>query len=565
MRRCTFAVAPRVALAIALIVNQVSVAAAVLLVDPSHPQASDQGPGSADRPLATLKEAMARFQPGDTLRIAPGLYREPIVLPQARRWAGAADSMIEGLGDDPARWPELRGSTVVRGWQAEPAERGLYSVAWTVQPQQAFVDGTPLRQIGGTIFGGYPERAGHPLAELHKANGGIWPGRLPPPNDPRALAVGTFYFDAERGRVWLRCDCADLPERTVELSDRPYLVYGRDVEGVTVRRLRVRHASTSSFDRGEAVMLIGKRLRIEQLDVQQVDAGGIGVKGEDIVVERSRVAFAGQFGLAAKGRRIRVVGNHLHDNNTRGFNKWWEAGGAKLVGGGPYDSEFVGNLVEGNRGDGIWFDYGPANNLVSGNLVRLNSGFGIHYEASFEGRITGNVVALNGQRGIYLPHSSRSLVAGNLVALNGLAGIVVVDEGRRHRTGELDFEPRGNTVCGNLVAWNKGGAIVLPARLLDNLSDANTVVGRGADALFSLGWWPNRWRPTDLSLDEWRALTGQDRQSVALRAAVPDAADAILRAVSVGATPSAVAQRLGLPEKGLQDNCAKIPSEASRP
>jgi len=361
--------------------------------------------------------------------------------------------------------------------------------------------------------------------------------------------------------VWLRCGCDNLPQHVVELSDQPYLIYGHDVEGVTVRRLRIRHASTSTFGRGEAVMLIGRRLRIEQLDVQQVDAGGVGVKGEDIVVEHSQVAFAGQFGVAAKGHRIRVAYNHFHDNNTRGFDKWWEAGGAKLVGEGPYDSEFVGNLVENNLGDGVWFDYGPTRNLISGNLVRLNSGFGIHYEASYEGLITGNVVVLNGQRGIYLPQSSRSLVAGNLVALNGMEGIVVVDEGRRHPRGELDFEPKGNTVCGNLVAWNRGGAIVLPARLLDNRSDRNTVVGTGAEALFSLGWWPERLRPVNLALEEWRTTTGQDRQSAMVRLARPAGAEAMLRTLTVHTAPAAIAARFGSPASALTDACGHAGSD----
>lgn len=541
-----------------------SAAAAVLTINPSHSQASDHGPGSASQPLVTLKEAMLRFQPGDTVRIALGLYREPLVLPTARAWSGARVSLIEGIGDSPAGWPELRGSSIATGWQRDDTIRGLYSVAWATQPQQVFVDGRLLKQAGGSVFGGYPEKPGHPLAALHRENGGVWPGRVPPPRSPQELQPGSFYYEVARNRLWLHCDCEDLGLRTVEVSDQQFLVYGRDVEGVIVRRLRVRHATTSTFGRGEAVMLIGRRLRIEELDVQHVDAGGIGVKGEDIVVERSLVAYAGQFGIAAKGRRIRVAYNHLHDNNTRGFNKWWEAGGAKLVGGGPYDSEFVGNVVERNRGDGIWFDYGPTNNLVSGNLVRLNSGFGIHYEASFEGRITSNVVVLNGQRGIYLPQSSRSLVAGNLVALNGLAGIVVVDEGRRHPGGALDLEPKGNIVCGNLVAWNKLGAIVLPSRLFDNRSDRNTVAGLSLDALFSLGWWPERGRPVDLTLADWRSLTGQDQHSAAIRTAAPADADAILGALPVGTAPAAAAVRLGLPATALNETCGSLVVESAR-
>jgi hypothetical protein len=41
---------------------------------------SDDGPGSADQPLCTFDEAVWRLEPGDTLVILPGVYRQRLVL-----------------------------------------------------------------------------------------------------------------------------------------------------------------------------------------------------------------------------------------------------------------------------------------------------------------------------------------------------------------------------------------------------------------------------------------------------------------------------------------------------
>lgn len=41
---------------------------------------SDSGPGSAQTPFCTFETALGRLQPGDTLTIHPGLYRERLVI-----------------------------------------------------------------------------------------------------------------------------------------------------------------------------------------------------------------------------------------------------------------------------------------------------------------------------------------------------------------------------------------------------------------------------------------------------------------------------------------------------
>src|SRR5688500_1636502 len=119
----------------------------------------------------------------------------------------------------------------------------------------------------------------------------------------------------------------------------------------------------------------------------------------------------------------------------------------KLVGaGGLQDSQVVGHRAYSNNGDGLWFDWQNRNNTISGNRLAYNKGTGLHYEASFTGRILRNTIFGNSQRGIYLPNSSDSVVAHNLVTDNGLEGIVIVDERQAVEQGRVELIPDRNYI-----------------------------------------------------------------------------------------------------------------------
>ena len=42
------------------------------------PAGSNKNPGSSQAPLATITQAVLKAKPGDTVKIAPGIYREQI-------------------------------------------------------------------------------------------------------------------------------------------------------------------------------------------------------------------------------------------------------------------------------------------------------------------------------------------------------------------------------------------------------------------------------------------------------------------------------------------------------
>ena len=495
--------------------------AAVRFVDPSQPAAQDSGDGGSQHPYRTLTFAMKQLRPGDTLNIAAGVYREALIFPEID-WS-AAPTVIQPAGTGDVL---IKGSDAVTGW--ERVEPGLFMKRpWKTNSEQVFVDGVPLQQIGGTIYGGYPGKPGHPMAKLHPTQGGIWPGRVA--GGIEQMKDNSFYYDAATQSLYIKVPHVALEGHSVEASVRPHLVLGKGVQNVTLKKLHFQHANTTAVNQTGAIHLWqSNRNVLEELDVRYVDGAGFDITGDGNVIRNSKADYCGQLGMKVRGRANRLTGNETSFNNTRGFNKWWEAGGAKFVGaGGLRDSEVSGHRAIGNRGDGIWFDWMNSNNRVHDNVAAYNEGFGIHYEASREGYIYNNYVFGNRQRGIYLPHSSGSIVAYNLVVKNGSEGIAVIDEGRSRDKPELT--PRANRVFGNIIAWNGRTSLVLPVGLLDNAADYNLYVSAKDAPGFSIGW-GSRESPIRKGLDAWRAASGQDAHSWNPSSDIPPALLASLEA-----------------------------------
>lgn len=489
-------------------------------VAPAISGRSDQaGDGSESRPLRGLRDAASRLEAGDTLVLLPGEYRETLNLAGLHATA-AAPTVIRAAVPATA---VIKGSDVVQAWRQRPD--GVWEVDWTdrPQPQQVHVDGRPLQQVGGTVFGGYPENPLHELARAHVNEGGIWLGRIQP---KARLPKGSFWLDDATKRLQMLPPDGTGPNALVEVSARPYVFVAENMRHLHVRDLVFEHANTSLHFRQGAVKVFGSGNVLSGIRIQRMDAIGLQLFGEDSRLERSTISDCGQMGLNARGRRLVIEGNAVLRNNSRRFNKWWEAGGMKMIGGeGFHDSIIRRNLVAFNLGDGIWVDWKNRNNLIDENVVAYNEGFGIHYEASQSGTIQGNWTYGNSLRGIYLLESRDSSVLGNVSLGNALEGIVVADGERSRRDAQL--LPVGNRVEGNLIGWNRGDAqLMLPSRDLPNTSNANILVAQRAPRLIA-GWASLLNRP--MGLTEWTRQTGQDAKSREWVEPLPQALGTALR------------------------------------
>lgn len=475
-------------------------------VAPLHVSAMDEGSGDVNRPYKTIAFAMTQLMPGDTLNIAAGTYREAILFPK-RAWSADKPTIVTGTGE-----VTLLGTELVGGWQLIGDD--IYvKRPWILEPQQVIVNGTMLKQIGGSIFRGYPVQRSHELASLHRSQGGIWPKRIEGNRD--ALPPESFIFDDGKNELVIRTTDKSIIANGVEIAMRPYLVQGQNVAGITISNIHFRYSNTTTMSRQGAVTLIGQRNTLDKLIVEDMDGAGIEVSGDLNTVRNSVITRSGYLGVKARGKQVTIDNNDVTYNNTRRFNKWWEAGGMKFVGeGGLQNSTVTNNRVHHNFGDGIWFDWGNDANVIEKNTVAFNEGFGIQYEASSGALIQDNMVFGNGQRGIYVIHSRDSIVLHNLVAANGMEGIAIVDEQRADPKGLLDLRPVRNKVFANLLAWNKGLAVILPGPEYKNSSDGNLYVFDKIEPLFSMGW--PRSPLSKQKLTTWRKDYVQDMSSMAL-------------------------------------------------
>jgi parallel beta-helix repeat protein len=474
--------------------------AATRYVDPANPASQDQGAGDAAHPYKTLHYAGNQVQPGDTLIIAAGTYRDTLALRSGLSWSASTPTTIETA---PNASVIIKGSDRISGWTSLGGGKWVKS-GWTTNSQQVFVNGSSLQQIGGQIWDGYPSDPNHPL---HNISHEFWPTRVS--GNETSLPENSFYYKQSTQQLFVRVPSSmDLNKQTVEVSTRTHWLVGNGVSGLVLRGIHFAHANMSGNlawgQRNGSVRLSGNHILVEDIDIANADAIGLKIVGNDNTVRGSTVSHSGQLGVASNGYRNRFLDNEITYNNDRGFWKYWASGGFKFVGnGGLKDSEVAGNRVLFNLGDGIWFDWKNQNNRIHDNISAYNTGFGIHYEVSERGYIYDNYVFANGQRGIYLAESFDSLVMHNLVAFNALAGITVIDQG-----GRGGQSPTNNQIIGNIVAWNTEGELILPNGIMGNRSDYDLYVTSGRQPKFSVGW--GHWTS---GLDSWRQAANEDLSS----------------------------------------------------
>ncbi len=352
-----------------------SACAATYEVAQRDSQASDTGAGAAELPWKTISHAAENISPGDRVIIRGGIYRERVLI------------KISGTAENPIRFEVAPGEQVIltgadrlTGWEKADPDRPIYRVRW------------PHR------FNAFSKTMTHPSDEYHRLIGRceqvIVDGYLlRQVLDRNQLAPGTFFADVTNQTLFV-WDSAnrDLNKVFVEASARQEIFR---VEGnyVQLRGLNFRYAANAA--QHGAVVLAGRHDRIEDCAMESMNSSGASFSGEDIVVRRCLFRDNGQLGFSANhAHRLLFTDNLVENNNTKNFDRQWEAGGNKLV--LTRDAVLEHSRFVRNRGHGIWFDIGNENCTVRNCLIADNEDSGIFYEISFGLRAHDNVILGNG-------------------------------------------------------------------------------------------------------------------------------------------------------------------------
>jgi parallel beta-helix repeat protein len=149
--------------------------------------------------------------------------------------------------------------------------------------------------------------------------------------------------------------------------------------------------------------------------------------------------------------------------------------------------KIVGNIIEGNGGNGVEFFYGDFDNKLSGNIIRNNSGHGVRLYY-FKGSVTSNNIDNNTQNGILV---ERTYDGGALISGNNIRGSNVSNSYsvvRISKIGETGYSRE--VKLSNNILYDPAGtgyAIEIVAGTLSTYLSDNRFSGAGANGILDNG------------------------------------------------------------------------------
>ncbi|MGQ9730341.1 MAG: right-handed parallel beta-helix repeat-containing protein [Candidatus Zipacnadales bacterium] len=378
--------------------------AATYYVSQQSPNATDDNMGTEAAPLKSIGAAIRRVQPGDTVLVGDGVYREAVVW-EGEDWNNPRQRIT--LAAAPDAHPVIEGADVVRGpWKranltlkrVSETPPAIYACPWDRRAQMLFVDGEPLNQIG---LQGNPKRAESTNGFQFQKQ---WDGK-----DIEDMRPGSFYYDdtAKQLYVWL-ADGSSPQGHTIEAAVREVGIMARGTW--TIRGLEVRHVADGFWPHEQAVAVSGKQVIVENCHIHHNDFLGLIVSGQDGIIRHNQLDHNGLCGMVSNyGHRMLVEGNEFHHNAWRGDVKCLSAGNKWVQ---WREARFLRNYFHDEPAAALWCDINVQNALIAENLFE-NCSVGVYFEISRWGVIANNIVR-NCGRGIWV-YSSDVLVAHNIV------------------------------------------------------------------------------------------------------------------------------------------------------
>ncbi len=336
---------------------------------------NDANDGSTDKPFLTISAAAAIAQPGDTITVHAGVYRERINPPRG----GESDGKRITYRAAPGETVEVAGSEPVRNWTRVEGDVWKVSLPNTLfgkfNPYSDLIHGDWFKPKGRQHHTGAVYLDGAWLSEAAKLEDLLGPGGK----------VGWFgQVDATQTTLWARFPGIDPNAHRTEINVRQSVFYpgqpGRNF--ITVRGFTLRDAATPwAPPTAEQIGLIGtnwsKGWIIEDNTITHSACSGVtlGKYGDKYdntaesaegyvktvqraleeggwsrdrvgshVVRRNTISYCEQTGICGSlgGIFSEIVDNDIHDIHVRELFTGAEMAGIKLHGA-------IDVLIQGNR------------------------------------------------------------------------------------------------------------------------------------------------------------------------------------------------------------------------
>ncbi len=375
----------------------------------------DSNGGTPGAPLLTIQRAADLAQPGDTITVHRGVYRERVNPP--RGGESAAKRIVYRAA--PGERVEIKGSEEVKGWTKVQGD------AWKVALPDSFFGG--FNPYADAIRGDWFDAKGREhhtgavyldgkwLIEAAQLDEVLLPGGKRPAWQDRPALDAPLWFARVEGKettIWAQFPGVDPNAHLVEINVRRTVFYpdrpGRDY--ITVRGFALRHAATPwAPPTAEQIGLIGthwsKGWIIEENVVSHSVCSGIalGKHGDEHdntsantaegyvktierglkrgwnketighhLVRNNLVTDCEQAGIVGSlGPIFSVVtGNVIHDIHVRRLFGGAEMAGIKFH--GAIDTEISRNHIY-RTCRGLWLDWMAQGTRVSGNVFHDNA------------------------------------------------------------------------------------------------------------------------------------------------------------------------------------------------
>lgn len=347
-----------------------------------RPTGSDSAAGSSNQPYRTINQAASVAQPGDTIIVHGGTYREWIKPVRG----GTSESSRIVYRAAPGEEVLVKGSEQVTTWVSEGAG------VWKVELPNAYFGRYNPYEL--TLSGGW-------------LNYGQWHHRGDVYLNGEAFyEKGTVQEVTEAERTWF-CQAdgnvttilanfgkANPNTELTEINVRES-IFMPEITGlkyITVDGFHFMHAAANwappvlDLQTGAAGTRMGRNWIIENCIVVNARCVGIilghapGVDYRDIdafgdhIIRNNVIRRCGQAGIAGQkgATRSLISGNLIEDTNYRREFGGWETAAIKFH--NSVDTVLSGNLIRGvyhqkEGAFGIWMDYGNQGTRITGNII----------------------------------------------------------------------------------------------------------------------------------------------------------------------------------------------------